>query len=175
MVKRSKFWTVVFAFLPGAGHMFMGFMKQGTSIMITFFGLFLVSSWLRIGELTLLAPVLWFYAFFDCINKRFSTDVQFMQFEDKFLFEDWLKSRTGVGLGKYQTFISVLLIIVGAYMILETVWGLVSWNLWMIVPEIGSYVDSIFSNLPRVVVGVLIVVFGVKLIRGKKKEMKDDE
>ena len=105
----------------------------------------------------------------------YKRQVQFRQFEDKFLFEDWLKSRTGVGLGKYQTFISVLLIIVGAYMILETVWGLVSWNLWMIVPEIGNYVDSIFSNLPRVVVGVLIVVFGVKMIRGKKKEMKDDE
>ena len=49
MVKRSKFWTVVFSFLPGAGHMFMGFMKQGTSIMVAFFGLYLVSSWLGIG------------------------------------------------------------------------------------------------------------------------------
>ena len=114
MVKRSKFWTVVFSFLPGAGHMFMGFVKQGTSIMITFFGLIAVSSWLGIGELGLLAPVLWFYAFFDCINKRFSTDVAFMQFEDKILFEDWFKSKEGANLGRYNTIISVLLIMVGA-------------------------------------------------------------
>lgn len=174
MVKRSKFWTVVFSFLPGAGHMFMGFMKQGTSIMAAFFGLFLVSSWLGIGEFSLLAPVLWFYAFFDCINKRFSTDVQFMQFEDKFLFEDWFKGRSYKGFGKYTALFSVLIIIIGAYMVLTNVWYMLVWN-GMLDPEVEYLFSSVFRRLPQVAIGILIVVFGVKLIRGKKKEMKDDE
>lgn len=175
MVKRSKFWTVVFSFLPGAGHMFMGFMKQGTSLMVAFFGLFAVSSWLSMGELNFLIPVLWFYSFFDCMNKRFSTDVAFMQFEDKFLFEDWFKSKKGANLGRYNTIISVLLIMVGVYMVLTNVWRALYWNGIVFSPVIEAAVDTIFDRLPQIAIGVLIVVFGIKLIKGKKKEMNDDE
>lgn len=175
MVKRSKFWTVVFSFLPGAGHMFMGFMKQGTSLMVAFFGLFAVSSWLSMGELNLLIPVLWFYSFFDCMNKRFSTDVAFMQFEDKFLFEDWFKSKKGANLGRYNTIISVLLIMVGIYMVLTNVWRVLYWNDFIMDSAIMRVIQIGLDRLPQIAIGVLIVVFGVKLIKGKKKEMNDDE
>ena len=35
--KKSKGWTFICSLLPGAGEMYMGFMKQGVSIMGLFF------------------------------------------------------------------------------------------------------------------------------------------
>ena len=34
--KKSRFWVFVFSFLPGAGEMYMGFMKMGLSLMLGF-------------------------------------------------------------------------------------------------------------------------------------------
>ena len=174
MVKRNKFWTVVFSFLPGAGHMFMGFMRQGTSIMVAFFGIMALASWLGLGELSLLAPVLWFYSFFDCINKRFSTHEQFVQMEDKFLFEDWFKSKKGINLGRYNVVISVLLIVVGVYMVFKNMWNSI-WHLLPIDSVLLNFAGGLLDSLPQIAIGVLIVIIGIKLITGKKKEMKDDE
>ena len=98
-----------------------------------------------------------------------------MQFEDKFLFEDWFKSKKGANLGRYNTIISVLLIMVGVYMVLTNVWRALYWNGIVFSPVIEAAVDKIFDRLPQIAIGVLIVVFGIKLIKGKKKEMNDDE
>ena len=174
MVKRNKFWTVVFSFLPGAGHMFMGFMKQGTSIMVAFFGVMAVASWLDLGELSLLAPVLWFYSFFDCINKRFSTHEQFVQMEDKILFEDWFKSKKGINLGKFNTLIAVVLIILGVYMLASNTLNMLMWH-DLLSNRLVAILGTVLGSLPRFAVSVIIIVFGIKLITGKKKEMKDDE
>lgn len=174
MVKRSKFWTVVFSFLPGAGHMFMGFMKQGVSIMLTYFGVLAVSAWLSFGELWLIAPVIWFYSFFDCVNKRFSTDERFMRFEDKYLFEDWLKSHKNINLGRFGTLISVALIFVGIYIIFNNVLEMVDLSN-ILSSQVSSMLHTAMRRLPQVAIGILIIVFGVKLICGKKKEISDDE
>ena len=36
--KKSKGWTFICSLLPGAGEMYMGFMKQGAVLMTLFFG-----------------------------------------------------------------------------------------------------------------------------------------
>ena len=42
--EKSKFLTFCFSLLPGAGHMYMGFMKMGLSLMAAFFFLIFLSS-----------------------------------------------------------------------------------------------------------------------------------
>ena len=34
--KKNRFWTFLFSLFPGAGEMYMGFMKQGVSLMTLF-------------------------------------------------------------------------------------------------------------------------------------------
>ncbi len=51
--KKNKFMTVVFSFIPGAGQMFMGFMKLGTSFMSLFSFIILLSAWLNLARLQL--------------------------------------------------------------------------------------------------------------------------
>ena len=65
--KRNGFFVFCFSFIPGAVEMYMGFMKNGVSLMVTFMvfcvGLMLDFSLLS-GLAAGLAVVTWFYAFF---------------------------------------------------------------------------------------------------------------
>ena len=66
--KKSKGWTFIFSLLPGAGEMYMGFMKQGVSIMGLFFATIAVAATLNIGPLTIVLPIIWCYSFFNVHN-----------------------------------------------------------------------------------------------------------
>ena len=68
MQRKSGFLTFCFACLPGAGEMYLGYMKRGLSVMLAFWGLIFVASLLNMGILGILAPVIWAYSFFDTFN-----------------------------------------------------------------------------------------------------------
>ncbi len=68
--KKGKFLTTIFSCIPGGGQMYMGFMKEGLSLMGMFFFILFLSSWLNIGPMLYVLPVLWFYSFFDAMNSR---------------------------------------------------------------------------------------------------------
>jgi len=69
---RSKFLVFLFSLIPGAGHMYLGAMNRGFQLMLLFFGT------LYIGNLvghpltdfwpTVIAPIVWFYSFFDSLQ-----------------------------------------------------------------------------------------------------------
>ncbi|CAB1246351.1 hypothetical protein ACFHWD_14935 [Clostridium sp. MT-14] len=171
--KKSNFLTVVFSFLPGAGHMYMGFMKMGLSIMAVFFTVIFFSSWLNIGPLLFILPLIWFYSFFDCINKQSMPQEEFEHIEDNYIFSidklfEWDKSL----FKKQRLFFGILLICMGIYLIWDNIRPIIE-------PYIDSRIYEIISNftgiVPQMIVGVAIIVIGVKLIMGKKKEVDTDD
>ena len=121
ITKRSKFWTIVFAFLPGAGHMYNGFMKLGLSFMGLFFAVLSLASFINIGEIMYIAPIIWFYAFFDCLNRAFQADDEFYSQEDHYLFtreqlEDW-----NIHLKGRNLLVGIALVLVGIYILWNNV------------------------------------------------------
>ncbi|MFA5524179.1 MAG: B-box zinc finger protein [Tissierellales bacterium] len=69
--KYSSFWSTVFSFLPGGGHMYIGLMKRGLQFMLIFFGIIALSSFFYSADfLVFFAAVVWFYSFFDCYHMR---------------------------------------------------------------------------------------------------------
>ena len=69
--KYSTFWSTIFSFLPGGGHMYLGLMKRGLQFMLLFFGTIALSSFFYSADfLALFAVVIWFYSFFDCYHMR---------------------------------------------------------------------------------------------------------
>ncbi|HEX3028128.1 MAG TPA: hypothetical protein VHT34_02225 [Clostridia bacterium] len=170
--KRSGFFTFIFSLLPGAGHMFMGFMKIGASMMSAFFLLIFISSWLEIGELMFVLPVLWFYSFFDCINKRYSTDEEFALIEDRYLFSfDKLVASENSFFGKKRLFAGLILLLLGIYLL---------WNNFMYILQ--DHISSDLYNtirdyshlVPQIILGGLIIMLGIRLILGKKKECDEN-
>ncbi|MGH4118143.1 hypothetical protein [Clostridium sp.] len=166
--ERSKFLTFCFSLLPGAGHMYMRFMKLGLSLMAAFFFLIFSSSWLNIGPLLFFAPLIWFYSFFDCMNKRYSTDEEFLLLEDNYLFslDEIVKIDSGI-FKKHGKYTGIILVILGGYLI----WNNIISSLARFMPGKVYYaINSITRVAPQIIIGIAIIVVGLKLIKGKKKE-----
>ena len=68
MPKKSKFATIVFSFVPGAGHMYLGWMQRGLVFMLSFILAIFLVEWTRLSLFGLLMPVIWFYSFFDALQ-----------------------------------------------------------------------------------------------------------
>ncbi len=171
--KKSKFLTFCFSMMPGAGHMYMGFMKMGVSFMAGFFSLLFLSSWLDIGPLLYLLPLLWFYSFFDCMNKRYSTDEEFSSLEDNYLFsfDELGKIDKGV-FKKNRLVVGIILLLLGVHMI----WNNIMNNIDTYLPyEVYRVMDNITRVAPQIIISAAIIVVGIKLIMGKKKECDIDD
>jgi len=166
--KKSNFLTFCFSLLPGAGHMYMGFMKMGLCFMAAFFITIFLSSFLDVGPLLVILPLIWFYSFFDCINKRSSTEEEFLLLEDNYLFslDKFVKLDKDI-FKKRKVLAGILLLCFGCYLIWNNALHLLS-N--YIPPQVYESFRNVTRLAPQIIIGVAIVVAGVKLIMGKKKE-----
>ena len=68
-MKKNGILTFLFAFVPGAGQMYQGYMKRGLSL-ITLFFLCIMAGMLLLEPLVLTALIVWMYSFFDTFNLR---------------------------------------------------------------------------------------------------------
>ncbi len=169
--KQNKALTVLFSLLPGAGHMFMGFMKRGVSLMSLFFLIIFLSSWLGIGPLLYVLPVLWFYSFFDSINIAWADDQEFSKLEDHYLFKtESFSQMNGKLSGRGSLYCGILLLFFGVYLIFSK---LVSRFYPLLRPEIANLFSDIVSVFPQIFLGIIIIWIGTRLILGKKKELEN--
>lgn len=172
--KKNKFFTFIFSFVPGAGQMYMGFMKRGLSLMSYFILIISISVWLNIGPLMLIALIIWFYSFFDTQNLSSTPDDEFYSLEDQYLiFPEILEGISYKKLQKkYRNILAVSLIIIGFTILWNNFYSILS----SILPEYLRHVlYNIGYYLPQVIIGVAIMYFGIYLIKGKKHELDDLE
>ena len=174
ITKRSKFWTLIFAFLPGAGHMYNGFMKLGVSFMGLFFGIWMVASVINIGPIAFLAAVVWFYSFFDCINKIFQDDDEFYAQEDRYLFTREQLEKWNINIFRERNMLAgIVLIILGIYALWNNVVLHIISEYGLLSPAVYQAILNIGNIIPQLVVGGLVIWAGATLIMGKKKEIED--
>ncbi|HWT73404.1 MAG TPA: hypothetical protein VN258_01575 [Mobilitalea sp.] len=171
--KKSSFLTFCFSFLPGAGQMYMGFMKRGVSLMSAFFLLIFISVWLDSGTLMLAMPILWFFAFFDTFNLRAMPDDEFYAMEDDYLIiPEFAKEKTKILQSKYRNLLALVLIFVGFSML----WNNICDLLGEFLPD---YISNVFYEIgryfPSLVIGFAIIALGLYLIRGKKQDLDTTE
>ena len=83
--KKNKLLTFLWSLIPGAGEMYLGFFKMGTSLMALFLLLLSFSGFLNFYVLSLLSPVVWFYSFFHTNNLNSLPDEEFYALEDSYL------------------------------------------------------------------------------------------
>lgn len=167
--KKSSFLTFCFSFLPGAGQMYMGFMKRGISLMSAFFLLIFFSSWLELSPLLFAAAIVWFYAFFDTFNLRNLPDDEFYATEDAYLKVPGLSKELSDKLQtKYRMVVAVLLILIGVSILWNNFIDILS----RILPDEAYSVIHEFGHLfPQLLIACGIIALGVYLIVGKKKEL----
>jgi hypothetical protein len=168
--KKNRFFTFIFSFLPGAAEMYMGFMKNGFSLMIFFLMPFaLVVIYGGLDFLMPICAVMWFYGFFHARNYAGLDDQSFAALEDRYIWEEFSDlDFSKVSVKTARKWIAIALIVIGAALI----WDYFSSILYRLIPE--GYWDDIYpalSNIPQVVISVLMVIIGIRMIIGKKKEL----
>lgn len=163
-MKKSSFLTFIFALIPGAGHMYLGLMKKGTSLMTIFFACIAVIGLLRIESFAFLLPIIWFYAFFDTFNMRYLTPEQFRE-EDQFFFGSatFLPENVKALLQKQHKLFGGICIILGLYIL----WDNFSGTLYQLLGEY-YFVYAMLDSIPTLAISLIIIFVGIYLIRGKK-------
>lgn len=158
-MRKSRILTFLFALWPGAGQMYLGYMKRGVSLMLLFCLLMAISSFTGFGVFIFLLPIVWFYGFFDTINLR-SMSYEFLP-QDDFLFH--LDSINAPELVKFfqrrHLLAGVLLIILGVYILLHNF----VLPIFYFTFQIDLY--PLFESLPTLVVAAGIILLGIYLIR----------
>lgn len=172
MTKQKRgFLLFLCSLFPGAGEMYMGFKKQGLSIMAVFWLTIALATGLNFGWLLMTLPILWFYSFFNVHNLKSLTEEEFYTIEDDYILHlDRILGNSEELLGKYRRAAAILLIFLGVVLL---------WNLaidilqWILPYYLYEALWRIGSMLPRLVVSVGIIALGLYLIRGKKKELEN--
>ena len=177
--KKSKFWLFVFSFMPGAGQMYMGFMKMGIGLMFIFITMIAVISYFNLGFLTAFPFVIYFYSFFHAHNLGSMDDLAFNAVEDSYLFGldslgdmEYLKEKLT---GKNKKIVAAALVVIGVMMLWHAVFDL----LFDIFGWDAQYLRVVYffmrDDLPRFLVGIIIIWIGVVMIRGKKVDSGIEE
>ena len=164
--KKNSFWRLCFSFLPGAGEMYMGFMKMGISTMSLFMAVFFFAVTLEFGALMIVGLVIWFYSFFHVHNLRGMPDEEFCRIEDRFLWEDYIETdRNWKFTEKNKRMFASVLIIFGIYVLFQ---GLFHGLLWYLPDFIWRAFDAAERIIPRLLVGIGVIFAGVKMLKKER-------
>lgn len=172
--KKNRFLTFCFSLLPGAGEMYMGFMRAGLSLMLLFVFAIMIPVFLRLDELVVLAVVVWFYSFFHANHLASLNDEEFARVEDQYLYGLDTLSGGKDFVAKYRKWVAVILILVGTLLLWNSVMDLLRDLLRNILPSvIYSVLNRVGYYIPRVLAAVLIIVAGGKMIGGRKQQLAE--
>lgn len=166
--KKNSILRFIFSLLPGAGEMYMGFMKMGLSLMSLFFATMIISAFLRFDTLIFICIIIWFYSFFNVHNIAGMPEEEFFHVEDQYLFHFHPITSDKIFIKINHKIVGIFLIITGIYIFVREIWMMTS----HLLPEkIVIILDTFFYNSPRLIIGICIIIFGFYLIYGKKKQL----
>ena len=165
--QKRGFLLFICSLLPGAGEMYMGFFKQGLSIMTLFWAIIAFAGEFNISSLVIFLPVIWFYSFFHVHNLKDLPEEEFYAVEDNYILHlDSLFRSSEKLTPRHVKIAAVLLIFFGAVIL----WSGFSDLLYWILPNaLAIIMQDIMYQIPSVIIGILIIIAGYQLLTGKIK------
>lgn len=169
--KKSKFWLGVFSLVPGAGEMYLGFMKMGVSLMLMCGLTIALMAMTDIMALSVIVVTIYIYSFFHANNLGRMNDQAFQEMEDCYLFGmNGLFSVRDSVKGRYKKIAGGILVLFGLAMLWNALFSVLcdifGWDNEML-REIYRFMRDEF---PRVLIGVAVTWGGIWLLRGKKTQ-----
>lgn len=170
--KKNGFMTFICSLVPGAGEMYLGFMREGISIMCLAYAIFVIGIWIDAPWLVCSVTILWFYSLFNVHNKISLSDEEFYALEDDYLFHLDQLFPAGKLSGNQTKVFGWILLFFG----IATIWRPSIRNLLSI---LKTYVSSDFAkivgnylySIPRFVIAAILIIIGSRLIMKKKTEL----
>ena len=167
--------TFLFAFCPGAGQMYQGYMKRGLSLITMFCVAFGAGTLLEV--LYVAMPIVWMYSFFDTFNLRAQIIADTAPEDGYLVHFDPRDRRLARALLDSHKLVGWLLIAFGALiayqnLIMNTLGDLV--YRWGHSSPVFRALYLVMDSLPDVVVCVVLIVCGVWLVKGPHPAKKPD-
>ncbi|WHY01080.1 hypothetical protein [Neobacillus sp. DY30] len=159
--KKSKSIATFLSIFPGAGHLYLGLQKRGIQLMAAFLFSIYILDILRLGIFLFLIPIIWFYSFFDAMQKVSKYGEEEMEDVPIISYLINHQKLVGIGLvvmGLYYLFMNVV-IPVFAPMLSN-----------MINIDLMYWVQSYFQTG---IVCVLLIGGGIKLLAGSKHKREE--
>lgn len=169
---------ILFALFPGAGHMCLRMMKKGLQLMSLFLGTLAFVNYFRLGMLSYIIPIYFFYSLFDVIdilsNRSEEAKAGNLSEEGISLIEKVFDANNMNITGKY---IGLGLILLGVIIIGDNIF-------FPIIAEFIERIDSSVHGLNlyelrhgiRVfVLGLLMIVGGARMIFKERKVLKNEQ
>ena len=168
--------TFLFAFCPGAGQMYQGYMKRGLSLITMFCVAFGAGTLLEV--LYVAMPIVWMYSFFDTFNLRAQIGAGTAPQDDYLVHINWHDQRMEQFMLDSHKLLGWGLIALGALVayqnILMNTLGDIVWR-WGQSSPFFRALYLMMDQLPEVVVCVALIICGAWLVRGPKgKKQKHD-
>lgn len=172
--QKHGFLLFLASLIPGAGELYMGFRKQGISIMAVFWGIIaLASSTFGFGWLLMFAPILWFYSFFNVHNLKSLSEEEFYAMEDTYILHigEFLGD-AGNMLAKYRKLTAIAMILIG----FSVLWSFLTDIIYWLLPNPLAYgLSMTIGRIPQIVIGVALIVAGVYIITDKKHKLDQEK
>ena len=168
--QKSRFWLFIFSLFPGAGHMYLGLMRMGLSFMFGFMLSVALMNITGLDVLVVLPLTIYIYSFFHANNIGGMDDKAFAALEDEYLlgFGDIDRDRFRLD-QRNRNLAAAVLIILGICMLWNVGFGMVRDYIGWDNPVIKAIYYTVRDDVPRVVIAIAIIWFGVVLLRGKKE------
>lgn len=171
-MKKNGILTFLFAFVPGVGQMYQGYMKRGLSL-ITLFFLCIMAGMLLLEQLVLTALIVWMYSFFDTFNLRAQFIAGTAPADDYLVHFNTKDARLTLFFRDSHKLVGWALIALGAMVayqnIIMRVLGDVMWR-WGQDNPVFRAIYLMLDALPQIVVCVALIVCGMWLVRGPKNK-----
>ncbi|MGG1678960.1 hypothetical protein ACIFOT_25030 [Neobacillus sp. NRS-1170] len=163
--KKSKSIATFLSIFPGAGHLYLGLQRRGIQLMAAFLFSVYILDVLRLGIFLFLIPIIWFYSFFDGLQKasRYGEETV----EDVPIIAYFLNHQKWVGIG---------LILLGLYyLVMNILLPALSPILTRIINfDLQYWIQGYFQTG---LVCLLLIGGGIKLLSGskQKREVKNHD
>lgn len=160
--RKSKAIATFLSIFPGAGHLYLGLQRRGIQLMAAFLFSIYILDVLRLGIFLFLIPIIWFYSFFDGLQKasRYNNE----PLEDTPIVSYLINQQRWIGIG---------LVLLGLYYMTTNIFLPVFasrlYNLFKI--DIQFWFEQYFQTA---FVCILLIGGGLKLLFGQKTKGEED-
>lgn len=163
-MKHSKGVALFFSLMPGAGHMYLGLVKQGIQLMLLFFSIIFMSASFSMDFLWIFLPVIWFYSIFDVRSKSLKEDP--LVDADLPIFADVASMKYFSNSNLVEKYIAYILILMGIFSMINN----------LIIPVLSKYIDYYYIRLGKsLIVSIVLISIGIFMIKGKKLKLKSGD
>jgi hypothetical protein len=161
--KKSKSIATFLSIFPGAGHLYLGLQRRGIQLMAAFLFSIYILDILRLGIFLFLIPIIWFYSFFDAMQKVSKYGEE--SIEDVPIIAYFLNHQKWVGIG---------LVLMGLYyLVMNVLLPTFSPMLSRLIDiDVMYWAQGYFQTG---IVCLLLIGGGIKLLSGSKQKREAEK